>query len=195
MIAVVAFIVPVFIGIFEEIAAETPGESAELPFLTKITKGISDCAHPQLVLRHRRADHRHDRLPALEDDRGRAGASGTGSSCAFRSTSATSPTRSRWRAGRARSRAPSPPACRSCSRSRSPARPSGNTVVEEAMDDVYDSVKSGGSIAEPLEEHRDLPADGLPHGRGRRGDRPARRRCSPRSPTSTRPRSTRRSRR
>ena len=31
MIVIVAFIVPVFVGIFEEIAAETPGESAELP--------------------------------------------------------------------------------------------------------------------------------------------------------------------
>ncbi len=34
---------------------------------------------------------------------------------------------------------------------------SGNTVVEEAMDDVYDSVKRGGSIAKPLEEHPIFP--------------------------------------
>ena len=41
MIAVVAFIVPVFVGIFEEIAAEQPGESAELPFMTQVTVGVS----------------------------------------------------------------------------------------------------------------------------------------------------------
>ena len=41
MIVVVAFIVPVFVGIFEEIAPRT-GESSELPFMTQITVGISD---------------------------------------------------------------------------------------------------------------------------------------------------------
>ncbi len=50
----------------------------------------------------------------------------------------------------------------------------GNAVIQQAMDDVYDSVKKGGSIAKPLEEQGDVPADGLPHGRGRRGVRPAR---------------------
>ena len=42
MLVVVAFIVPVFVGIFEEIAAETPGESADLPLMTQITVGVSD---------------------------------------------------------------------------------------------------------------------------------------------------------
>ena len=41
MIVVVAFIVPVFVGIFEEIADESGG-SAELPFMTQITVGVSD---------------------------------------------------------------------------------------------------------------------------------------------------------
>jgi type IV pilus assembly protein PilC len=41
MISVVAFIVPVFVGIFEEITAES-GESGELPFMTQITVGVSD---------------------------------------------------------------------------------------------------------------------------------------------------------
>jgi len=42
MIVVVAFIVPVFAGIFIELASESPGESAELPFMTQITVGISE---------------------------------------------------------------------------------------------------------------------------------------------------------
>jgi type IV pilus assembly protein PilC len=42
MTAVVAFIVPVFAGIFDELASETPGESAALPFMTQITVTVSD---------------------------------------------------------------------------------------------------------------------------------------------------------
>ncbi len=42
MIIVVAFIVPVFVGIFEEIASENPGAPSQLPFMTRITVGISD---------------------------------------------------------------------------------------------------------------------------------------------------------
>ena len=34
----------------------------------------------------------------------------------------------------------------------------GNAVVEEAMDDVYNSVKAGGSIAKPLQENDAFPA-------------------------------------
>ena len=67
---------------------------------------------------------------------------------------------------------------------------SGNVVVEQAMEDVYASVKRGGTLAGPIEAQPDLPADGRPHGRGRRGDRPARAHADARSPTSTRPRST-----
>ena len=42
MIIIVAFIVPIFAGIFEEIAADQPGESAELPAMTQITVGASN---------------------------------------------------------------------------------------------------------------------------------------------------------
>ena len=41
MVVIVSFVVPVFIGIFEEISADS-GEPADLPFMTKITVGISD---------------------------------------------------------------------------------------------------------------------------------------------------------
>ena len=33
---------------------------------------------------------------------------------------------------------------------------SGNVLIEDAMDDVYESVKSGGSIAHPVEQRSDL---------------------------------------
>jgi len=42
MLVVVAFIVPIFAGIFTELASEAPGESAELPLMTRITVGASD---------------------------------------------------------------------------------------------------------------------------------------------------------
>ncbi|MGB2850535.1 MAG: type II secretion system F family protein [Solirubrobacterales bacterium] len=42
MIVIVAFIVPVFVGIFEEIAAETPGESSDLPFTSQLVVNASD---------------------------------------------------------------------------------------------------------------------------------------------------------
>ena len=77
MIVVVAFIVPVFVGIFEEIAEESPATSAELPFLTQITVGVSDADHRLLV--HRPADPRRAdlRLPPVEEDRDAAAISGT----------------------------------------------------------------------------------------------------------------------
>jgi len=35
---------------------------------------------------------------------------------------------------------------------------SGNTVIEKAMDDVYDSVKRGGTISKPISQHAIFPA-------------------------------------
>ncbi|MBK5117834.1 MAG: type II secretion system F family protein [Thermoleophilia bacterium] len=42
MIVIVAFIVPVFVGLFEEIASETPGESSDLPFTSQLVVAVSD---------------------------------------------------------------------------------------------------------------------------------------------------------
>src|SRR5206468_4693702 len=42
MIVVVAFIVPVFVGVFNEIASQSPGVDTSLPLPTQITKGASD---------------------------------------------------------------------------------------------------------------------------------------------------------
>ena len=65
----------------------------------------------------------------------------------------------------------------------------GNSVVEKAMADVIESVKSGGSIADPLKEAPIFPGDGRPDDRRGRGDRQPGRDALARSPTSTRPRS------
>jgi type IV pilus assembly protein PilC len=69
----------------------------------------------------------------------------------------------------------------------------GNTVVERAMDDVIASVKSGGSISARCARPRSSPAWSSRCSPSAR--RPATwTRCSPRSPTSTRTRSPRPSR-
>ena len=41
LLAVVAFIVPVFVGVFEDIAETTPGMSSELPAITQVTVNVS----------------------------------------------------------------------------------------------------------------------------------------------------------
>src|SRR3954453_2294405 len=41
LMVVVAFIVPIFAGIFKEIVADQPGESSQLPLLTRLTMGLS----------------------------------------------------------------------------------------------------------------------------------------------------------
>ena len=46
-------------------------------------------------------------------------------------------------------------------------RTGGNVAVEEAMDGVITSVKRGGTIAAPLAAGADLPLDGHAHGRRR----------------------------
>src|SRR4051794_18147754 len=42
LLVVVAFIVPVFAGVFKEVVAEQPGESSQLPTLTRIVMGFSN---------------------------------------------------------------------------------------------------------------------------------------------------------
>ena len=111
LLALIAFIVPVFVGDLQglrrQAAAHHPvhGEPVEP--------------------RHRAVVHPASSSPsaassASASGRRRAGAarSGTSSACACRSTSARRSRRSRSRAGRARSRRSTPPACRSCRRSR-----------------------------------------------------------------------------
>jgi type IV pilus assembly protein PilC len=156
MIAVVAFIVPVFIGIFEEITADQPGVSSELPFMTQITKAVSDAFTQNwyFVLAgvaivaiafskwkrtdtgRRQWDRLKLRLPFYIGDVTHKVAL------------------ARWSRTFSGTIASGVPILQSI---KITGQTSGNTVVEEAMDDVYESVKRGGSIAKPLEEHPTFP--------------------------------------
>ena len=156
MIAVVSFIVPVFIGIFEEITADQPGVSSELPFMTQITKAMSDAftnnwyfviAGVAIVViafskwkrtetGRRQWDRLKLRMPLYIGD------------------VAHKVALARWSRTFSGTIASGVPILQSI---KITGQTAGNTVVEEAMDEVYDSVKRGGSIAKPLEDHPTFP--------------------------------------
>src|SRR5262245_33135401 len=151
MLAVVAFIVPVFAGVFEEIAAETPGEEATLPLLTRITVGASDIVTgdwyiwiPALIVSvvgffqwkkteggRRQWDAVKLRIPFHIGD-------------VVQKVSLA-----RWSRTFSGTVASGVPILQSI---KITGQTSGNVLVEEAMDDVFTSVKGGGSIAAPVEK-------------------------------------------
>jgi type IV pilus assembly protein PilC len=156
MLVVVAFIVPVFAGIFKEIASETPGESAELPFLTQITMSISNLVTgywfvwiPAVIglfvgffqwKRTERGRKQWDRvklrIPLHIGD-------------IVRKVSVA-----RWSRTFSGSVASGVPILESIQLT---GQTAGNAEVERAMDDVYASVQSGGSIAHPIENSDVFP--------------------------------------
>jgi type IV pilus assembly protein PilC len=156
MLVVVAFIVPVFVGIFEEIAAETPGESDELPLMTQVTVGVSDFITSKwfvllpiiglsiyAFLRWKKTergrlqwDKVKLRLPAKIGDVVQKVAL------------------ARWSRTFAGTVASGVPILQAIQISGDTA---GNAVIHEAMIDVYDSVKRGGTIAKPLADHEVFP--------------------------------------
>jgi type IV pilus assembly protein PilC len=155
MLAVVAFIVPVFIGVFEELAADQPGEKAELPFMTQITVAISDVVTgwwfvwlPGLILgafafsRWKKTEsgrHQWDaiklKLPFQIGDVVQKVAL------------------ARWSRTFSGTVASGVPILQSVHIT---GQTSGNVLISDAMDNVYESVKSGGSIAHPVEQQPNL---------------------------------------
>jgi type IV pilus assembly protein PilC len=157
LLVIVAFIVPVFAGIYEEIAADTPGESAELPFMTQISVGMSNMVTqrwylflvgiPLIIIGFRRWkktdggreqwDRVKLRLPARIGDVVQKVAL------------------ARWSRTFSGTVASGVPILQSI---KITGQTSGNTVIEHAMEDVYDSVKRGGSLAKPIQDHAIFPA-------------------------------------
>jgi type IV pilus assembly protein PilC len=155
MMAVVAFIVPVFMGVFEELAADQPGEEAKLPFMTQITVAISDVVTgywflwlPGLIFgtigflqwkKTERGRHRWDaiklKIPFQIGD-------------VVQKVSLA-----RWSRTFSGTVSSGVPILQSV---KITGETSGNSLIADAMDDVYASVKSGGSIAHPVEERSDL---------------------------------------
>jgi len=156
LVAIVAFVIPTFVGIFEDIAKENPGESAALPLPTQICVVASDALTgywfiiiPVLVLsfvgffKWKKTDRGHElwdrfklRLPAKVGD-------------VIQKVALA-----RWSRTFAGSVSAGVPMLQAIKLTGETA---GNVVVEQAMDDVYDSVKKGGSIAGPIEENPIFP--------------------------------------
>jgi type IV pilus assembly protein PilC len=156
MIGIVAFVVPVFIGIFEELAEENPAEKAELPFMTQITVGASNAVTGYWFIL----------LPVLAllvfvglrwrgTDRGRAALDRIKLRLPFKIGDVVQKLAlARWSrtfSGAVSSGVPILQAIQITGET------SGNIVVEEAMEEVYDSVKRGGSLAAPIASHPIFP--------------------------------------
>lgn len=155
MMAVVAFIVPVFVGLFEELAAES-GDDASLPMLTQITVGVSDALTGYWFII----------FPAL-----------AGLAFAFFQWKQTERGRYQWDAFKLRLPAKIGDVVQKVAIARwsrvfsgtiaagvpilqavkIAGETSGNAVVAEAMEDVYASVRRGGTIATPLDKSPVFP--------------------------------------
>jgi type IV pilus assembly protein PilC len=156
LIAIVVFVIPVFVKIFKELAAEHPGESSGLPMPTQICVGVSNALTgywfliiPGLVLlfvvffKCKKTDRGHElwdrfklRLPAKIGD-------------VIQKVALA-----RWSRTFSGSVASGVPMLQSIKLTGETA---GNIVVERAMEDVYASVKRGGSLAAPIEANPIFP--------------------------------------
>ncbi len=156
LVAIVAFVIPVFVGIFEEISAENPEEKADLPLPTKVCVTASDVLTgywyiliPGLVVsfvlffRWKRTEKGKEvwdrfvlRLPAQIGD-------------VIQKVALA-----RWSRTFSGSVAAGVPMLQAIKLTGETA---GNVVVERAMEDVYASVKRGGSLAGPIEANPIFP--------------------------------------
>ncbi len=156
VIAIVAFVVPVFIGIFEELAEEHPGEKAELPMMTKVTVACS----------HAVTDYWFITFPAViliiwalfrykATENGRAAFDRLKLRIPFKIGDVVKKLAlARWSRTFSGSVSAGVPILQSIQIT---GETSGNIVVEEAMQEVYESVKRGGSIAGPISQHDIFP--------------------------------------
>ncbi|HKI67215.1 MAG TPA: type II secretion system F family protein [Solirubrobacterales bacterium] len=156
LVAVVAFVIPVFVGIFEQIAEENPGEKAELPIPTQICVLASDAitqfwfilipaivASFVLFFRWKRTKSGKEvwdrfvlRLPAKIGDVIQKVALARWSRTFSGAVSAGVPMLQAIKLT---------------------GETAGNIVLEQAMDDVYASAKRGGSLAGPIERNPIFP--------------------------------------
>ncbi|HEX6229439.1 MAG TPA: type II secretion system F family protein, partial [Solirubrobacterales bacterium] len=156
LIAIVAFVIPVFVGIFEQITRENPAEEASLPLPTQICVTASDAitGYWYLILpilgfsvfafiRWKKTETGKNlwdrfllRIPFKIGD-------------VIQKVALA-----RWSRTFSGSVAAGVPMLQSIKLTGETA---GNIVVEQAMDDVYASAKRGGSLAAPIEGNPIFP--------------------------------------
>jgi type IV pilus assembly protein PilC len=150
LLVVVAFIVPIFAGIFTEIAKEQPGESAELPRLTQLTMGVSNIITGYWFIW----------IPLLvgaiigffqwkKTDWGRPQWDKAKIKIPFHIGDVIKKASlARWSRTFAGTVASGVPILQSI---KITGQTAGSALVEQSMDEVYESVRSGGTIGHPVE--------------------------------------------
>ena len=156
MLVVVAFIVPVFAGVFKEVVADQPGTSSDLPLITRITVGTSNVVTGYWFLW----------IPAV-----------VGLAVGFFQWKKSEWGRPQWDAmklhipahiGDVIQKAALARWSRTFSGTVASGVPilqsikitgqtAGNSMIESAMDDVYESVRGGGTIGHPIENNSMFP--------------------------------------
>lgn len=157
LLAVVSFVIPIFVGIFEEIAAENPAEKSSLPIPTQICVTASDAI----------TGYWYVLIPGLvisffaffrwkKTERGKAIWQRLLLRVPFKIGDVIQKVAlARWSRTFSGSVSSGVPMLQSIKLTGETA---GNIVVEQAMDDVYASVKRGGSLAGPIESNPIFPA-------------------------------------
>ena len=155
MVVMVTVIVPVFTGIFAEIAADNPSEDTSLPVMTQMTVSISDfVTHKWYVLIALTAAGIYGFLRWKKTDGGRHQWDRFKLRIPRIGNVVQKVALARWSrtfAGMIESGVPILQAIEISGET------CGNSVVTKAMDDVYASVKRGGSIAQPIGGHEIFP--------------------------------------
>ena len=155
MIVIVAFVVPVFVGIFEEIASEN-GTSSELPLMTKITVGVSEAVTSKFyIVAPLLALAAYIFIRWKKSERGRTAWDRFKLRIPMKIGDVVQKVAlARWSRTFSGTVASGVPILQAIQIS---GQTAGNAVIQEAMDNVYASVKKGGSIAKPLEEASVFP--------------------------------------
>jgi len=156
LIAIVAFVIPVFAKIFEELAEEHPDEAASLPAPTQLCVGASNLITGSWYIL----------IPGIalsifvffkwkKTDRGHAAWDRLKLRIPFKIGDVIQKVAlARWSRTFAGSVSAGVPMLQAIKLT---GETSGNVVVEEAMEDVYASVKRGGTLAGPIEENPIFP--------------------------------------
>jgi type IV pilus assembly protein PilC len=156
LVAIVCFVIPVFVAIFKELAEEHPGESSSLPPPTQLCVGVSEALTgywfviiPTIVIsffvffRWKKTEKGRDawerfilRIPFKIGD-------------VIQKVALA-----RWSRTFAGSVSAGVPMLQAIKLT---GQTAGNIVIEKSMEDVYESVKRGGSLAAPIETNAIFP--------------------------------------
>jgi type IV pilus assembly protein PilC len=154
--AVVAFIVPIFAGIFEELASENPNESAELPMMTQFTMAISNAiTGAWFIWVPLTVGGIFGFIQWKRTERGRVQWDRIKLRIPFHIGDIVKKVSlARWSRTFSGTVASGVPILQSI---KITGQTSGNAMIEQAMDDIYASVKGGGTIAHPVETNPLFP--------------------------------------